>query len=333
MAPLGLVGEVTAAWPVIKIDHTPASRDGPLVAILLCTYQGAAFLAEQLDSIARQTHTNWTVWVSDDGSTDATLQIVSTYRAQWGNDRLSIVRGPSAGPAYNFLTLTSLPDVQGEFFAWSDQDDIWEPQKLERALAWLARSDAHKPMLYGSRTLLTDASGKSIGLSPLFTKPPAFANAVVQNIAGGNTMVFNSAARALLVNAGPDPRTVAHDWWAYLLVTACGGRMHYDPVPSIRYRQHGDNLVGSVTHPLRRLPRLRTLLRGQFKSWIDLNLELLGPVRAQMSAENVITLDRFALARQRRLPARMLALWRSGVYRQTWPGNFGLALAALLNRL
>ncbi len=314
-------------------DHLSRDHDDQRVAILMCTHQGDAFLDEQLDSIARQTHTNWRVWVSDDGSTDGTIKICSRYQSKWGVERMSIISGPRRGSSANFLSLTCRPDIAAEYFAWADQDDIWEPHKLERALTWLTDSDAHKPALYGSRTLLTDASGKSIGLSPLFTKPPAFANAVVQNIAGGNTMVFNSAARALLVNAGPDPRTVAHDWWAYLLVTACGGRMHYDPVPSIRYRQHGDNLVGSVTHPLRRLPRLRTLLQGQFKSWIDLNLELLEPVRAQMSAENVITLDRFALARQRRLPARMLALWRSGVYRQTWPGNIGLAVAALLNRL
>ena len=99
-----------------------------------------------------------------------------------------------------------------------------------------------------------------------------------------------------------------------LLTDESGRQMHYDPVPSARDRQHGDNRVDSVSHPMHRLPRLRALLTGQFKSWIDFNLELPGPIRPRMPPENLVTVDKFILARQCRFPARMLALWRSGVY-------------------
>jgi hypothetical protein len=80
-----------------------------------------------------------------------------------------------------------------------------------------------------------DARGVSIGLSPLFEKPPSFANAIVQNIGGGNTMVFNEAARQLIAQTVKDAQVVSHDWWAYLLVSACGGA-----VPTILSTQTGN---------------------------------------------------------------------------------------------
>ena len=69
----------------------------PVVAVLLCSYQGERHLAEQLDSIAAQTHRGWTLWVSDDRSTDDTLAILEQYRSRWGSDRLSILTGPARG--------------------------------------------------------------------------------------------------------------------------------------------------------------------------------------------------------------------------------------------
>lgn len=305
----------------------------PKVAILLCTYQGANFLAAQLDSIAHQTHTNWKVWASDDGSTDTTRQILSDYKARWGHARLSVVEGPAMGPTANFLTLTCRSEINADFFAWSDQDDVWEPHKLERALSRLGNPNDSQPALYGSRTQLIDALGQPLGSSPWFRRRPAFSNALVQNIAGGNTMVFNGAVRALLMSTGADPRVVAHDWWAYLLVTACGGQMHYDFESTVLYRQHSHNVIGGATHPVLRIPRLHALIGGRFQRWVDLNLELLQSVRNQLPLENLLLLDRFALARQKPWPTRMWALWRSGVYRQTCWGNIGLALAAMIGRL
>jgi hypothetical protein len=100
------------------------------------------------------------------------------------------------------------------------------------------------PAVYGSRTSLIDSEGQTIGVSPLFRKPPAFANALVQNIAGGNTMVFNEPARQLLIKAGGAVDVPSHDWWLYLLATAGGGTVHYDTWCSVRYRRHERNLVG-----------------------------------------------------------------------------------------
>ncbi len=103
------------------------------VAILLCTHQGERFLARQLDSVAAQTHADWRIWVSDDHSTDGTLEILECYRREWGDERISWVRGPGKGFVANFLGLACDPRIEADYFAFCDQDDLWDPDKLEVA--------------------------------------------------------------------------------------------------------------------------------------------------------------------------------------------------------
>ena len=299
----------------------------------MCTFQGERYLVAQLESIAAQTHCRWTLWVSDDGSTDETLAILERYRSQWGADRLAVVRGPAEGFAANFKSLTCRAEIDADFYAWADQDDLWEPDKLANALAALASAPSSVPALYGTRTLLTDADNQPVGLSPLFTRPPNFANALVQCIAGCNTMVFNRAARELFVEASSQCDALPPDWLMYLLVSGCGGRVHYDPWPSVRYRQHGQNLSGSNLSLGGRWRRARLLMAGEFRGWVDSNLERLARVKHRMPAHNLAVLDEFVQARQRRLPGRLIGFWRSGIHRQTALGNFGLAVAALFNKL
>ena len=312
------------------IDRVPAS---PEVGILMCTFQGGRYLVAQLESIAAQTHRRWKLWVSDDGSTDETLAILERYRSQWGADRLTVVRGPSAGFAANFQALTCRAEIDADLYAWADQDDVWEPDKLARALAALPSAPSSVPALYGTRTLLTDADDHPIGMSPLFTLPPSFVNALVQCIAGCNTMVFNRAARELFVQAGSQGDAVAPDWLLYLLVSGCGGRVQYDPWPSVRYRQHGQNLSGSNQTVQGRWLRARRLMAGEFRGWVDANLVRLNRVRHRIPAHHLAALDEFVHARQRRLPGRLIGFWCCGIHRQTALGNIGLAVAALFNKL
>lgn len=304
----------------------------PKVAILLCTYHGQHFLSEQLESFYHQTYPNWEVWASDDGSEDDTHAILERYRLRFGDQRLSIHSGPAEGFVANFLSLACKAGIRSDFYAFSDQDDIWKADKLERAVRWLSRIPADVPALYCSRTEVVDAGGGHLGYSPLFLRPPSFANALVQNIGGGNTMVFNQAARNLLQYAGPDIAAVSHDWWAYLVVTACGGRVHYDPVPTIRYRQHGDNLVGANSSWRARAVRSQYLLKGRFRDWNEQNLAALQRMRAQMTDSSIETLDRFERARKQGLPGRLLGMIKAGVYRQTLLGNLGLIVATIFKK-
>jgi glycosyltransferase involved in cell wall biosynthesis len=310
-----------------------AGRGDSHVAILMSTLQGERFLGPQLDSIAVQSHADWHLHVSDDGSTDATLELLAEYRRDWGSDRMSIRSGPRRGFCLNFLSLACASDIDAAYYAYSDQDDLWSAAKLERAVDWISSVPQEVPALYCGRTRLVDERGRPIGRSPLFARPANFENALVQSIAGGNTMLFNRKARELLVEAGPDLDVQTHDWWAYLVVSGCGGIVRYDTEPMVDYRQHDSNLVGSNVTLAGRALRVRRLVEGRFREMNSRNLEALGRLRHRLSPQTTRVLSHFKSARNSSLPARVAGILRSGVYCQTTLGNMGLAAATVLRKL
>ncbi len=302
------------------------------VAILMCTKDGAAFLDDQLKSIADQTHPNWSLFVSDDGSTDETIKILQRFAASHAQKTV-IRNGPGKGACVNFLSLATDPTIDADYFAFSDQDDIWYKDKLQRAQAWLATVPADVPALYCGRTELVSNDGRTYGFSPLFTRPIAFRNAIIQSLGGGNTMVFNKAAKRLLETAGKLD-VVMHDWWMYQLVSAVGGAICYDPQPMLKYRQHLDNLVGSNRGWRAGMVRIRMMRKGRFRDWNKMNIAALEKVPAHLiKPQNSVVLQLFAKARAASLLKRLYYLKRSGVYRQTLLGNIGLLAATLLKRI
>jgi len=303
------------------------------VAILLATYNGARHLAEQLDSIASQTHTNWTIHVSDDGSTDATLALLSTYRERLGGERMVLWQGPRAGYSRNFMSMLHREGIEGDYVAFSDQDDVWDANKLETALLALAAVPQDEPALYGGRSRLIDESGRPFGLSPLFARRPSFANALVQSLAGGNTMLLNRAARDVMCRAPASARVVSHDWWAYLVVSGAGGRVVYDREPTLGYRQHAENIIGSNAGLAARVRRMADMVGGRHREWNDANVALLAGMRDALGDDERARFDHFVRGRTLWLVPRLWHFARAGLYRQTTIGNAGLLLAALLGRL
>jgi glycosyltransferase involved in cell wall biosynthesis len=300
------------------------------VAIWLATRNGAAFLDEQLRSLEAQTHPSIDICASDDGSTDGTPAILSKWQTGWKKGAFDIREGPREGFAENFRSLLSNDEAEADFFACCDQDDLWEPHKLKAALAWMRRQDWSRPLLFCSRTLTISESGTPVGMSPLFSRQPSFRNALVQSLAGGNTMVLNRAARDIVATASRRARFVSHDWWMYQLVTGAGGIVHYSPEPLVRYRQHAENLVGANTSWNARLGRLRLLLGGQFARWNEMNLAGLEKNRDLLTKDAMTALDLFAEARKGSFFAAMASLRRSGVYRQTPQGTLALWAAFAL---
>lgn len=311
------------------------TRDGAglHVAILLTTFNGGRFLEEQLNSIAGQTHRDWTLYISDDGSSDATPHIIERFQQRLGSDRVHLFNGPRVGFAQNFLSLVRNSKIEADFFAFSDQDDIWFPDKLERALARLPQVAGKCPAMYCSRTRLVDESGNFIGYSPLFVRTPSFQNALVQSLAGANTMLLNRSARDLLAAVPSTAPVVSHDWLCYLLVSGCGGQVFYDAQPTIDYRQHGGNVIGSNTGLLDRWLRIRRMLSGTFRDWNQNNLVVLRHFRSQLTAENRDVLCQFVLARKSCFAARLRLLWEAGLYRQTILGNIGLVVAVSMRKI
>jgi hypothetical protein len=109
--------------------------------------------------------------------------------------------------------------------------------------------------------------------------------------------------------------------------------VHYDPYPTVRYRQHEANQFGANISLRAQWRRARELLQGRFRGWVDANLRALGRVRHLLTSDNQRVLDEFMRARRRRVYGRLLGLKRTGIFRQTRLGNLGLIAAALINRL
>lgn len=316
-----------------NIDFKRVILSNLKVTILLATYNGATFLEEQLTSFLEQTWHNIDLIVSDDGSTDETLPILQKWQKNWPKGNLKIIMGPGTGYADNFRHLIlSLNDNQS-YVAFSDQDDIWHTDKLAKAVEYLCQLDDQNQAMYGSRSRLVDREAKPIGYSPLFNKKPSFENALVQSIAGGNTIVLNAAAFNLVRESAQRTHFFSHDWWCYQLISGSGGAVIYDPVPRIDYRQHGNNIFGrnNSIHSIKR--RLSALLNGDFSKWIDINLESLEKCKDLILAQNVKLSSEFKTARKDNFINRLLFLFRNDIKRQTHVPNIILYVTALIGKL
>ena len=298
----------------------------------MCTLNGERWLESQLASFVSQRHRNWTLYVSDDGSTDRTVELIVAFAARLGHTRVRLRRGSGAGSAANFLALACDASIDADYFALADQDDVWLCDRLARSIERIREHPAGRPVLYCGRTRYIDADGRALGRSPLFGRSPDFRNALVQSLAGGNTMTFNRAAHALIVRAGVQ-RVVVHDWWLYQLVAGCGGTVVYDPEALVEYRQHGANQIGSAHGWAARLSRLRAMLRGRVAHWNDVNDRALQQVEHLLTPDSRSALAAFRRARRGGLPTRLRALADSGVWRQTVAGTLGLWAGALAKRL
>jgi glycosyltransferase involved in cell wall biosynthesis len=217
----------------------------PLVEVLMSTYDGEQYVREQVDSILGQTHSRLRLVVRDDGSRDHTLEVLRSLE----DPRLEVRAGENLGLPHAFFRLLDESGDDADLWALSDQDDVWLPEKLSRAAQRL--EGVIGPALYCARVAVVDEQLRPLYLHELPWRGPSFANALVQNIALGCTIVINREARDLLRGRWPQ-ECVMHDAWMYLVVAGCG-TVVYDHEAVILYRQHGANSVGVGRGPVSRL--------------------------------------------------------------------------------
>lgn len=305
------------------------------VTILMAVFNGQPYLAEQLASLAGQHHHTWRLLAGDDGSSDDSRQVLEAF-ASAGHD-VRVLNGPKAGPAQNFLALIrAAPQVlpPDGWLAFSDQDDVWLPDRLTAGLAALADVAPDQLGIAFGKTLVTDADLRSPRLSARRPHPPGFRNALVQNIAAGNTLLLNPAATRLVCAAAQEiDDLVIHDWWIYQIITGAGGACRHIEQPLLYYRQHGGNSIGANDGLRASLSRLRWMLRGDFGEWNSRNIATLEQSLQDLTPENQAILHCFAKARQQGPLGRMRCIRQLGLYRQSRAGQISLWLAALLNRL
>lgn len=294
----------------------------PGVTILMAVRNGAGELPAQLASFRAQQGCDWRLIASDDGSADDSRAILEDFAL---TAPAEVVAGPGRGFVANFLSLLARPGLAGPV-ALADQDDIWFPNKLARALAALTGVPAGRPALYCSRRVnwwpASDAGTGDTGtgrqrLSRAYPGPHGFANALVENVAPGNTIVLNAAALDLARETVAAAEGVPfHDWWLYLLVSGAGGVVIHDPQPGLLYRQHGGNVLGQGEGFRAAMAVRRGVMRGAYGRRIGQNLAALMRIEARLTPDNRRRLADFAAARQAGLPGRLALMRRAGVYRQ-----------------
>lgn len=218
------------------------------IQILMSTYNGERYLRAQLDSIANQNIPEQYLLIRDDGSTDSTIEILEEYQKKYS--WIKYYAGPNVGVQKSFLDLIQKASCQSSYFALSDQDDIWMPKKLLRAIMCLQQMeetfDKKVPLLYcGTQELVDENLNVLHTTVSRIVRRISFGNALVQNICVGCTAVGNQSLMKLLQNFLPlEPQNIImHDWWLYM-VASCFGKVYYDPESYIKYRQHEHNTFG-----------------------------------------------------------------------------------------
>ena len=214
-----------------------------LVRVLLSTYNSAPFIRPLLDSVLAQTYAPLELWVRDDGSKDETPAILAEYAERFP-DRVRVDAVANVGMVRSYFTLIRAAGRDAEFTAFADHDDVWHPDKIERAVAMLRTHGGSGPLMYAGRLHIVDETLCHLGYSDVPARPMTFRNALVESVAVGCTLVLNSAARDLVLETDDVSRIYWPDAWFYLLVTAFGTVL-YDEHVAVEYRRHGANSVGS----------------------------------------------------------------------------------------
>ena len=289
----------------------------------MSTYDGERHLREQVESILAQQRVEVRLTVRDDGSRDGTVALLRSLGVQ-------PVQGGNLGLPHAFFRLLEDSRDDVDLWALSDQDDVWLPHKLSRAAEALAGIEG--PALYCARVLVTDER-----LAPLYPhalpgRGPSFANALVQNIATGCTIVLNRAAREVLRGRWPE-HAVMHDAWLYLVVAGTGTVL-YDPEVVVHYRQHAANVVGMGRGPVSRVAGRvrRQLTPGGAGAHGRQDAELLRTHGELLRPDALAELHRFLAARAS-LPRRVGYAVRGRAHRQTRGSDLVLKGLQVLGRV
>lgn len=231
----------------------------PEVAVLMATYNGEAFLQEQLDSLLQQEGVSVTIYARDDGSTDKTISILQTFRQQTGKLVLLDNTCTQLKAAKNFLSVVRDIDLSlVDYIAYCDQDDRWLPRKLQAAINAI---HTEQVSCYASNLIMGDAAGRPVPKKSLLSRLAAYlfsfkANAqktydhYFEAASAGCTLVLTKEAAVCLQQVITEtfdriPTTASHDWSTYAITRLHGFTWYIDPAAYIIYRQHGANAYGA----------------------------------------------------------------------------------------
>ena len=293
----------------------------------MSTYNGEKYIREQLDSIINQTYPSVKVLVRDDGSSDGTIGILEEYAVKY--DNIVYYSGKNLGVIQSFLQLLRDSDDAAGYYAFADQDDVWLPEKVEKAVEMLDNNkDTSLPLLYCSDVYLTDEDLNVIKIDGKQARP-SFGNALVQNICTGCTAMMNHELRDIINQTKP-VNIVMHDWWFYL-TASLHGDVIYDHNPYMYYRQHGNNEWGAKTRKIDILKyRLKQLSKKRGYIYRQ-NEEILKAY--EITNEDKRRLLRFVQNSEKGILGKIKLVFYREIYRTTKENDLVFRLAVLIGKL
>ena len=305
------------------------------VAIILGFYNDKKYISAQVQSIFEQTHKNIKLFIFDDNSTFKLTKSFLKLTPE-NKKKLSIIRRKkNIGSAKNFLF--ALKEIKDDFayYGFSDQDDIWEKDKIKISIDALNKKGNEKPILFSSRTAyFNEDCTKKIGESKVFRKKPIFANSLIQNVGGGNTMLMNKKAKKLIESSLNSDEYTHHDWFCYQLISGAGGEVIFSLEKTLKYRQHGKNLIGRNDRKGDKFRRLKKFFSGSFKNWIDINLSNIENNKSLIETKNLKILENFEKCRNsKNLFTKIIFYRKSGVFRQSSLENLIFFIGILFNKI
>ena len=292
------------------------------VDILLSAYNGEQYLRIQLDSILAQTHKNLVLRIRDDGSTDGTRDILSEYEKKY--DNVIVYYEENIGLVKSFLRLLSLSDA--DYAGFSDQDDYWLPDKVEKALSKL--SAVSGPALYSGNQILVDKDLNPLPPGPVPHPVPGFYNAVVESMCTGCTVLMNRELTDIVTKDLPE-HAIWHDWWCYLVCTYCGTYV-FDPEAHIYYRQHGDNQLGSSKSALQMMKNKWDFLKKTRGKLFLMLSDFKDRFRGEKEKDEIVDL---LLNSYTKVKPRFKLIFHSPIYRQKKFDNFVMRALILINKM
>ncbi|TKO53063.1 glycosyltransferase [Enterococcus faecium] len=294
------------------------------VTILMSTYNGEKYLKDQLNSLINQIGVNISVLVRDDGSTDSTCEILEEYRNRMV---LTWYSGENIGSARSFLHLISKAP-KTEYYAFCDQDDIWNDDKLYRAISMLKSiENKNLPQLYCSNYQLVDANLNNLPDNG-HVSTVTFPASLVSSCCTGCTVVFNYNL-LLKLRVGEPSTIVMHDDWAHKVCLAVGGKVIYDSYKSLKYRQHDKNVDGGVHKISKRITELSKRFFHKECSRSNQLKELIRIYCGELTEDNLKLLKKVAYYREKGIIFRIKLVNSSKIVTPYKKLNVGFKIGVL----